>query len=47
MFSISEFSEPSFNSALYIYTIFYILMPMINMIDHSVEVANVSYNIIK
>ena len=31
MFSISEFSEPSFNSALYIYTIFYILMPMINM----------------
>lgn len=31
MFSISEFSEPSFNSALYIYTIFYILLPMINM----------------
>ena len=31
MFSISEFSEPSFNSALYIYTIFYVLMPMINM----------------
>ena len=31
MFNITEFSEPSFNSALYIYTIFYVLMPMINM----------------
>ena len=31
MFNISEYSEPSFNSALYLYTISYILAPMINM----------------
>ena len=31
IFSISQFSVPSFNSALYLYTIMYILLPMINM----------------
>jgi hypothetical protein len=31
LFSVSKFSVPSFNSALYVYTIFYILLPMINM----------------
>ncbi len=31
IFSISQFSIPSFNSALYLYTIIYILFPMITM----------------
>ena len=31
IFSISQFSVPSFNSALYLYTIIYVLFPMINM----------------
>ena len=31
IFSISQFSVPSFNSALYLYTIMYTLLPMINM----------------
>jgi len=31
IFSISQFSVPSFNSALYLYTIFYTLLPMITM----------------
>lgn len=31
MFRISEFSSPYFNSALHMYTIFYILFPMIQM----------------
>jgi len=31
MFSMTQYSVPSFNSALYLYTIFYVLMPMINM----------------
>ena len=31
IFSISQFSTPSFNSALYLYTIMYVLLPMINM----------------
>jgi hypothetical protein len=31
MFSISQYSVPSFNSALYLYTIMYILLPMISM----------------
>ena len=31
IFSITQFSVPSFNSALYLYTIIYILFPMINM----------------
>lgn len=31
IFSITQFSVPSFNSALYLYTIMYILLPMINM----------------
>lgn len=31
LFSISQYSVPSFNSALYLYTILYILLPMITM----------------
>ncbi len=31
IFSISQYSVPSFNSALYLYTILYILFPMITM----------------
>jgi len=31
IFSISQYSVPSFNSALYLYTILYILLPMISM----------------
>ena len=31
IFSISQYSVPSFNSALYLYTIIYVLFPMINM----------------
>jgi hypothetical protein len=31
IFNISRFNVPSFNSALYMYTIMYILFPMINM----------------
>jgi hypothetical protein len=31
LFSISKFSVPSFNSALYLYTIAYTFLPMINM----------------
>jgi hypothetical protein len=31
IFSISQYSVPSFNSALYLYTILYVLFPMINM----------------
>ena len=31
LFNISQYSVPSFNSALYLYTIIYILFPMINM----------------
>ena len=31
LFSISKFSLPSFNSALYMYTILYTFLPMINM----------------
>jgi hypothetical protein len=31
MFSFTQYSVPSFNSALYLYTIMYVLLPMINM----------------
>ena len=31
LFNISQYNVPSFNSALYLYTIIYILFPMINM----------------
>jgi len=31
LFSITQYSVPSFNSALYLYTIMYVLLPMINM----------------
>lgn len=31
LFNVSQYSVPSFNSALYLYTILYILLPMISM----------------